>query len=92
MPAAVAPVPEDAEPLLASGEVARRLGVTPAGGRAVAVGRLVVRGLLTPAVATPGGGRYRFRCDDGLMLPPALAEEPDATSAGCPAREIWSPW
>ena len=38
----VAPVPEDAEPLLTSGEVARRLGVTPAGG---AVGRLVVRGL-----------------------------------------------
>ena len=39
LPAAVAaPVPEDAEPLLTSGEVARRLGVTPAGGRAVAAG------------------------------------------------------
>ena len=32
LPAAVAQVPEDAEPLLTSGEVARRLGVTPAGG------------------------------------------------------------
>jgi hypothetical protein len=90
LPAAVAHVPEDAEPLLTSGEVARRLGSTPAGGRAV--GRLVVRGLLTPAVATPGDGRYRFRCDDGLMQPPALAEEPDATSTGCPAGEIWSAW
>jgi hypothetical protein len=90
LPAAVAQVPEDAEPLPTYGEVARRLGITPAGGRAV--GQLVVRGLLTPAVATPGGGRYRFRCDDGLMQPPALAEKPDATSSGCPAREIWSAW
>lgn len=45
----------DAEPLLTSGEVARRLGVTPR-----AVGRWVARGLLIPAVTTPGG-RYRFR-------------------------------
>jgi excisionase family DNA binding protein len=47
-------VPEDEE-LIPSGEVARRLGVTTH-----AVGRWVAKGLLTPAVVTPGG-RYRFR-------------------------------
>lgn len=49
-------VPENSEePLLTSGEVARRLGVTPR-----AVGRWVAREMLKPAVTTPGG-RYRFR-------------------------------
>jgi excisionase family DNA binding protein len=43
------------EELIPSGEVARRLGVTTH-----AVGRWVAKGLLTPAVVTPGG-RYRFR-------------------------------
>jgi excisionase family DNA binding protein len=43
------------EELITSGEVARRLGVTTR-----AVGRWVARGMLTPAVTTPGG-RYRFR-------------------------------
>lgn len=38
-----------------TGEVARRLGVTPR-----AVGRWVQRGWITPAVTTPGG-RHRFR-------------------------------
>ena len=47
-------MPEDEE-LIPSGEVARRLGVTTH-----AVGRWVAKGLLTPAVVTPGG-RYRFR-------------------------------
>jgi excisionase family DNA binding protein len=48
-------MPESDEELITSGEVARRLGVTPR-----AVGRWVARGLITPAVTTPGG-RYRFR-------------------------------
>ncbi|GAA5130956.1 hypothetical protein GCM10023320_53540 [Pseudonocardia adelaidensis] len=43
------------EPLISSGDVARRLGVTTR-----AVGRWVARGMLTPAVRTPGG-RSRFR-------------------------------
>jgi excisionase family DNA binding protein len=43
------------EPLISSGDVARRLGVTTR-----AFGRWVARGMLTPAVTTPGG-RYRFR-------------------------------
>jgi excisionase family DNA binding protein len=43
------------EELISSGEVARRLGVTTR-----AIGRWVERGMLTPAVTTPGG-RYRFR-------------------------------
>jgi excisionase family DNA binding protein len=47
-------VPDDEE-LIPSGEVARRLGVTTH-----AVGRWVAKGLLAPAVVTPGG-RYRFR-------------------------------
>ncbi|HXV94216.1 MAG TPA: helix-turn-helix domain-containing protein [Pseudonocardia sp.] len=46
---------EEWEPLITSGEVARRLGVTS---RAVA--RWVDRGMIRPAVVTPGG-RYRFR-------------------------------
>ncbi|WP_219416118.1 MerR family DNA-binding transcriptional regulator [Pseudonocardia nigra] len=46
---------DDAEELITSGEVARRLGVTPR-----AVSRWVARGLIRPAVTTPGG-RYRFR-------------------------------
>jgi excisionase family DNA binding protein len=46
---------DDAEELTTSGEVARRLGVTPR-----AVSRWVARGLISPAVTTPGG-RYRFR-------------------------------
>jgi excisionase family DNA binding protein len=48
-------VPESDEELITSGEVARRLGVTTR-----AVGRWVARGLISPAVTTPGG-RYRFR-------------------------------
>ncbi|MGH3814189.1 MAG: MerR family DNA-binding transcriptional regulator [Pseudonocardiaceae bacterium] len=46
------------EPLITTGEVARRLGVTTS-----AIGRWVQRGLLTPAVVTPGG-RYRWRWSD----------------------------
>jgi excisionase family DNA binding protein len=46
---------DDDEELIPSGEVARRLGVTTH-----AVGRWVAKGLLSPAVVTPGG-RYRFR-------------------------------
>jgi excisionase family DNA binding protein len=48
-------VPDRDDELITSGEVARRLGVTTR-----AVGRWVARGLITPAVTTPGG-RYRFR-------------------------------
>jgi excisionase family DNA binding protein len=48
-------VPDGEEELITSGDVARRLGVTPR-----AVGRWVARGMITPAVTTPGG-RYRFR-------------------------------
>jgi excisionase family DNA binding protein len=48
-------VPDGDEELITSGEVARRLGVTPR-----AVSRWVARGLIRPAVTTPGG-RYRFR-------------------------------
>jgi excisionase family DNA binding protein len=51
----VRPMPGEDEPLLPTGEVAKRLGVTTR-----AVDRWVTRGLLTPAVTTPGG-RYRFR-------------------------------
>jgi DNA-binding transcriptional MerR regulator len=46
-------VPQD-EPLIPTGEVARRLGVQPR-----SVGRWVARGVLTPKVTTPGK-RYRF--------------------------------
>jgi excisionase family DNA binding protein len=48
-------VPAADEPFITSGEVARRLGVTTR-----AVGSWVRKGLLTPAVTTPGG-RYRFK-------------------------------
>jgi DNA-binding transcriptional MerR regulator len=48
-------VPDLEEPLITSGEVGRRLGVTPR-----AVGSWVRKGLIKPAVVTPGG-RYRFR-------------------------------
>ncbi|MGH8965106.1 MAG: MerR family DNA-binding transcriptional regulator [Actinomycetes bacterium] len=48
-------MPDGDEELITSGEVARRLGVTTR-----AVGRWVARGLIKPAVTTPGG-RYRFR-------------------------------
>ena len=47
--------PEDAEPLIPTGEVARRLGVTTR-----AIDKWVSKGMITPAVITPGG-RYRFR-------------------------------
>jgi excisionase family DNA binding protein len=43
------------EPLITSGEVARRLGVTTG-----AIGAWVRQGVLTPAFRTPGG-RNRFR-------------------------------
>ena len=43
------------EPLITTGEVARRLGVTPG-----AVSRWAKRKMITPAVITPGG-RYRWR-------------------------------
>lgn len=43
------------EPLITTGEVARRLGVTTS-----AIGGWVQRGQLTPAIITPGG-RYRWR-------------------------------
>jgi excisionase family DNA binding protein len=42
------------EPLITTGDVARRLGVTSR-----AVSRWVARGMLKPAVTTPGG-RHRF--------------------------------
>ncbi|MGQ0778049.1 MAG: helix-turn-helix domain-containing protein [Pseudonocardiales bacterium] len=45
----------DADPLITTGEVAKRLGVTPG-----AVGKWARTGQLTPAVTTPGG-RYRWR-------------------------------
>jgi len=43
------------EPLITSGDVAQRLGVTTR-----TIGRWVADGLITPAVTTPRG-RYRFR-------------------------------
>ncbi|MGH3939084.1 MAG: helix-turn-helix domain-containing protein [Pseudonocardiaceae bacterium] len=48
----------DDDPLLTTGEVAKRLGVTPG-----AVGKWARSGQLTPAVITPGG-RYRWRWSD----------------------------
>jgi len=47
--------PRTDEPLITSGEVARRLGVTTG-----AIGAWVRQGVLTPAFRTPGG-RNRFR-------------------------------
>jgi len=46
------------EAFITTGEVARRLGVTPG-----AVDKWVQKGLLTPTVTTPGG-RYRWRWSD----------------------------
>jgi excisionase family DNA binding protein len=46
------------EPLITTGEVARRLGVTTS-----VVDRWVQRGMLSPAVRTPGG-RYRWKWAD----------------------------
>ncbi len=53
-PLASAPMVDD-DALLTTGEIARRLGVTPG-----AVGKWARTGRLTPAVVTPGG-RYRWR-------------------------------
>jgi DNA-binding transcriptional MerR regulator len=50
----VADVPAE-EPLLPSGEIARRLGVTTR-----TIGQWVADGLLVPDVVT-AGGRYRWR-------------------------------
>ncbi|MGQ0773516.1 MAG: MerR family DNA-binding transcriptional regulator [Pseudonocardiales bacterium] len=47
-------MPDD-DPLITTGEVAKRLGVTPG-----AVGKWARTGMLTPAITTPGG-RYRWR-------------------------------
>jgi excisionase family DNA binding protein len=60
------------EPLISSGDVARRLGVTTR-----AVGRWVARGMLTPAVTTPGG-RYRFRWSEVQAQLRELRQKPDA--------------
>ena len=63
-------MPED-EPLLASGEVAKRLGVSTR-----AVGRWVAQGKLRPAFTLPGK-RYRFRWSEIEAQLRALASEGD---------------
>jgi len=51
-------VPATDEPFLSTGDVARRLGVTPG-----AVDKWVQKGQLVPTVITPGG-RYRWLWSD----------------------------
>jgi excisionase family DNA binding protein len=61
--------PRRDEPLITSGEVARRLGVTTG-----AIGAWVRQGVLTPAFRTPGG-RNRFRwseVQEQLSLDPQM--------------------